>query len=1271
MKKITLLTAFVTVCSFLSGNKMTDAFAQSKVQQMPYLTKQAKVSFNKQVKASSNLVKTTKYGKLKTINNSTNNAKKLMAAGDTAFYDDFSNPADWTISADWIIGTNADDPGGANTLQTWIGPITSSTAGNGYAFINEIQYLVAGAPVIKDVTVAWTSAPIDLSANAGVLLTFEQNYRAFNSDEVYVEVSNDSGLTWTSFQVNSTIAANNYGPLSITLNISAVAGGSPNVFVRFRWVSTSADPSFGGGYGWMVDDVTITEAPNNDLTLEPGVTYLDPWLTPLYTQIPFRQVGMINFAGRVRNNGSAAQTNVTLNAIVNDGVNNVFNGNSPSISLNILEDSLLTVTQSYNALSIGTYTIDFTVSSDSTDFNPGDNTATESFGVSDTVYARDGGVQQFELNAAFYIGVDPPYEFANWYETSNADTATSISVMLGASTIVGTLIQGKIYDQDLATLLESTAFYTILPADPGTWITLPLVNPLPMAALSNFGVSIADFSGTDTATTISGQAGANLGTSFVYDGTTAQFYNINQTPFIRLNLKSPGTICALSATLPTATSVSCGGSSDGAIAGITGTGGTAPYTYAWSPGSSTAPDTSGVSAGIYTLTITDANSCQYTVAVDVTEPDPVALTLSTVLGCFGDSVGLTINASASGGSLLPIPVPPVFTENFEGVTIPALPPGWATYGNVGSDFFMSGDNTTANGAGFFPVTPHTKFAYSNDDVCNCDKAGDYLEMPSINLTGLFGYQLTFEAFNDNQQYGDASFVDVSTDGGVIWNPIYTIPPIPFGTWQSLSVDLSAYDNLPDVRIRFHYDDQAIWGGGLAIDDIVVEKTPVPLQYQFSIDTGATFQTASTFTGLTAGSYSIIVKDVNNCTDTTGITIADPPALILTLDSTVAACGNNIGTASVLVTGGVGAYTYLWSNGETTIAIDSLAGGVYDVVVTDANGCQDSAVVSVPTTPAVTLSLAAFSNPTSCITPDGLITVTSAGGTAPFIYQWSTFPVQDSSTATGLSSGSYSVVVTDVNSCTDSLSQSLVDASAPTLLITGLDNVKCKGGSDGSATVTPTGGTPGYNFVWNTFPVQIDSIATGLIAGTYVIEVTDAGGCVVTDTITISEPALALTASAVVTNVTINGGSDGSIVTTVIGGTGGYTHLWDIGATTKDIFNIPAGTYSDTITDANGCTFVLTQIVTEPVSIAEVGLGLTFNIYPNPTNGQFIVEFSNQKKDDYLIEVKNIIGQLIYSEEIDNIAGEFTKQIDLSEHRGVYFLSISNSSGTRTEKLIVY
>ncbi len=193
--------------------------------------------------------------------------------------------------------------------------------------------------------------------------------------------------------------------------------------------------------------------------------------------------------------------------------------------------------------------------------------------------------------------------------------------------------------------------------------------------------------------------------------------------------------------------------------------------------------------------------------------------------CVGSSLSFDIVASDNDTGNPGFPPIIYFSEDFEIVTIPALPAGWSVNGNTGSDLFMSGNSTSASSSGF-NVMPHTQFAYSNDDNCNCDKAADYLEMPSLDFSGLTGLVLKFEAFNALQQFGDISFIDVSIDGGVVWNQIYSIPPIPSNTWQTLTISLSAYDNQPDVRIRFHYDDQGTWGGGFAVDNISVEKPEV-------------------------------------------------------------------------------------------------------------------------------------------------------------------------------------------------------------------------------------------------------------------------------------------------------------------------------------------------------------------------------------------------------------------------------------------------------------
>jgi hypothetical protein len=116
-----------------------------------------------------------------------------------------------------------------------------------------------------------------------------------------------------------------------------------------------------------------------------------------------------------------------------------------------------------------------------------------------------------------------------------------------------------------------------------------------------------------------------------------------------------------------------------------------------------------------------------------------------------------------------------------------------------------------------------------------------------------------------------------------------------------------------------------------------------------------------------------------------------------------------------------------------------------------------------------------------------------------------------------------------------------------------------------------------------------------------------------------------------------------------------------------------GTYQLTLNDASGCSTTLTQIIAPAtVGIDEVINTVVFRVYPNPNTGQFIVELNNLENDDYQIEIRNIIGQLVLTENVTELSGNFYKQIDLtSKETGVYFISLSNEEDKITKKLVVY
>lgn len=212
------------------------------------------------------------------------------------------------------------------------------------------------------------------------------------------------------------------------------------------------------------------------------------------------------------------------------------------------------------------------------------------------------------------------------------------------------------------------------------------------------------------------------------------------------------------------------------------------------------------------------------------------------------------------------------------------------------------------------------------------------------------------------------------------------------------------------------------------------------------------------------------------------------------------------------------------------------------------------------------SITGSTNPTCNGACTGTATVTGADGTTPFTYAWSNGQITQ--TATGLCAGTYMVTVTDnsLDTCVSS-----VTITEPALLVASVSsqtNVSCDGGTDGSATVSASGGTPGYSYSWNTTPVQNTSNATGLMAGTYTATIMDANNCSKTATVTIIEP-LAITLN--LSQTPDSGATDGTASVVASGGTGPYSYVWINGDTTSTADSLSAGSVSVTVTDANGCT----------------------------------------------------------------------------------------------------
>jgi uncharacterized repeat protein (TIGR01451 family) len=247
------------------------------------------------------------------------------------------------------------------------------------------------------------------------------------------------------------------------------------------------------------------------------------------------------------------------------------------------------------------------------------------------------------------------------------------------------------------------------------------------------------------------------------------------------------------------------------------------------------------------------------------------------------------------------------------------------------------------------------------------------------------------------------------------------------------------------------------------------------------------------TGIPGGAYSVTVTDANGCTVVMPFTVNSigAPLSVASIVATNVLCnGGSTGTINLEIIGGSGTYTYLWSpGGATTQDLSGLAAGTYNVTINDGvnPAITSSATITQPTT---ALALSATTTNNLCFgETSGAVNLTVSGGTSPYSYAWSTGTITED--LSGLAIGTYVVTVTDANACTSTLSRTITQ---PALLdvTASLVETNCSPGNNGSIDITPSGGTPGYTYLWSNAATTQD--ISGLSAGNYSVTITDLNGC---------------------------------------------------------------------------------------------------------------------------------------------------------------------------------
>ncbi|CAN5324326.1 hypothetical protein BH10BAC1_BH10BAC1_12030 [soil metagenome] len=250
--------------------------------------------------------------------------------------------------------------------------------------------------------------------------------------------------------------------------------------------------------------------------------------------------------------------------------------------------------------------------------------------------------------------------------------------------------------------------------------------------------------------------------------------------------------------------------------------------------------------------------------------------------------------------------------------------------------------------------------------------------------------------------------------------------------------------------------------------------------------------SATAAGLAAGTYTVTVVDGNGCTTNTTAVINSPAsAVAISINATPVSCfGGSNGVLNAIATGGTAGYLYNWTpSGSTSSSSLGLTAGSYTVVVTDALGCSNSASALV-TQPSTALTATLNSTPSLCATNNGTATALASGGTLPYLYSWSPSGGTASS-AIGLATGTYTLTVVDANGCTITPNTMIANSGSVTANLSST-SILCYGGTEGTATVSATGGTGPFSYLWNNG--QTGATLSSLGAGNYCVSVTDSNGC---------------------------------------------------------------------------------------------------------------------------------------------------------------------------------
>lgn len=621
----------------------------------------------------------------------------------------------------------------------------------------------------------------------------------------------------------------------------------------------------------------------------------------------------------------------------------------------------------------------------------------------------------------------------------------------------------------------------------------------------------------------------------------------------------------------TVTDITCNGAANG-TATANFVNGTGTVTYNWNPGGAQPASRTGLAAGTYNVTGTDANGCTVTNSGTINEPPAQNMPVTaTDAPCYGSNGSATANPAGTA--------PYNYTWSSNGSNNATITPPAGSYTVTAVDANMcnfTGSFTINQGPQIFITEVHT------DVKCYGDATGDIQVTPSGGAGTPYNYAWT------------PSSITGSTAGSLAAG-VYTVTVTDA---NNCSADSAITIAQPTTALTVNTQSQGVLCFGQTNGSITLTATGGTGAYSYTWNPNVS--TTNTASNLAAGTYNITISDANNCSVITSVSITSPASALQINPTQVDLTCNGINTGQITLNaaGGTTPYVYNWNPAGTgtTDAVTGLAAGNYSVTVLDDNTCSVTSTFTITQPAALTVSQT-HSNEACAGDATAVIALTATGGTPAYTYAWSG-GISTTDSATNLAAGAYAYTITDANTCTVSGSTTVTEPAPINLTLTETD-VLCNGEANGTITAVATGGVTPYGFTATDGTNALNSGSgqfNNLTAATYTVVVTDNNTCTTSNTITVNEPQ-GLNTTVNVTDATCYGYSNGVITILATGGPSAvYTYGLETGASNANgtFTGLTADMYTYTITDANSCTITDSVEVMQPDSA-------TITVIPDSSN----------------------------------------------------------------------